>query len=80
MEETTDVKKELPEFHLNKGEIQLLSKIKSTKFILSMMSVAILTTVLCTGYIPPSIFAEVMQFTLGAYILGDSFQKSKWSK
>lgn len=70
----------LAEFHYSAAEIKLLDKVKSTKFILSVLSVIILTTVLCTGYIPASTFAEVMQFTLGAYILGDSFQKSKWSK
>lgn len=68
------------EFHFTKEEIRFLDKVKSTKFALSALSIVISTVVLCTGYIPASSFVDLMQFTIGAYVLGDAFQKSKWSK
>ena len=68
------------DFHYTKEEIGFLSKVKSTKFAISILAIIISTIVVCTGYVQASAFVDLMQFTIGAYVLGDSFQKSKWSK
>ena len=75
-----DVIEPMKAFRYTKDEISFLTKVKSTKFAISVTSIIIATTVLCTGYIPPTMFVDLMQFTIGAYVLGDVFQKSKWSK
>ena len=69
---------------MTRSEIKFQEKVKSTKFALAVGVVAIITTLVTKGVITPSIFSDIIQLVVGAYILGDvaqnSFVKSRWSK
>jgi hypothetical protein len=65
---------------LTKAEISFIEKTKSTKFALSLLVIALVSGLLITSRITAPIFSEVLQFVVGAYILGNTFQNSKWGK
>jgi len=65
---------------LNRRQLRFVEKISSTKFVLVFLSVVLATFMLWYVKIPPSIYSEILQWTISAYILGNAFIQSKWGK